>query len=158
MHEGGRGINVHGCILVRGGHLEVVVIFRKVVRVGVVLGVVGDGRGEGVEVVVAEDPDEAPVAGGTDDASRRVADHGGGVCARRSEEHGLGVVVAVEAMEEGEEDGVGGVGGDVLEVHAGKVGSGEEGDVGGGMLEDGAVGRDNAIGGAGHDERRRVQD
>ena len=45
---------------------------------------------------------------------------------RRGKEHALGVVVAVEAMEEGEQDGVWRVGRDVFEVHTGELVSWEE--------------------------------
>lgn len=158
MHEGGSWIDVHGGIPVWGSHFEVMVIFGEVVRVGVVLCVLCDGGGGCVEVVVADDPDEASVAGRTDDATCGVADHGCGVRCGGSEEHALCVVVAVEAVEEGEENGVGWVSGEMFEVHTGELvcGEEEEEEVGVGMAESGRVGRNDAIG-EGHDGGRRVQ-
>lgn len=159
MHEGGCGTDIRGEILVEGRHLDVWVVLGKVFRVCVVLCVLGDGGGRGVEVVVAEDPYETPVAGGTDDTAGGVADHGCGVegpvgRGGGGKEHALGVVVAVEAMEKREEDGVGGVCGEMGEMHAGKEGGGKEGKRAR-MAQRAAVWRDDAVGG-GH--RRRVRD
>lgn len=159
MHEGRCRINVHGGVLIEGCHLDVWVVFGELVRVCVVFCVLRDGERGCVEVIVAEDPNETPVAGRTDDATRVVAYHGCGVnelvCGGRGgKKHALGVVVAVEAMEEGEEDRVRRVCGDVFEVHTGKVCDGEEGKPAA-VAEGSCVGWDDAIGGEdGH--RRRV--
>ena len=132
MHKGRYRIDVHGSVLVGRGHMDVWVVFGKVVRVGVVLGVLRYWGGGCIEVIVTEDPNKTPVAGRADDAACGVADHASrvkglvGGCGG-GKEHALGVVVAVEAMEKGKEDRVGGVCGEMLEMHACKLGGVEEG-------------------------------
>ena len=160
MHEGRCRINVHWGVQIKRGHLNVWIVLGELVRVGIVLGLLGDGGRRCIEVVAAEDPNEAPVAWWTEDATRAVANHGGRVkglvwgC-RGGEEHALIVVVAVEAMEKREEDRVWGVVGEMFEVHAGKVVCWEEGDMCE-VVQLTRVGGDDAIARGGGHELRRV--
>lgn len=67
-------------------------------------------------------------------------------CNGGGKEHALGVIVAVEAMKKGKEDGIWGVCGDMFEMHAGELGGGEERKLTH-MLQTACVRRDDAIGG-----------
>lgn len=118
-------IHGHGLEALEGGGGAGGFVVNVIVSVGV-----GAGRraGEHRHVVVTGDPEEA-------------AEARHGVCLGRSHEEAvLLLIVALEAVQEGEEDAVGSMGRDVVEMHTRKLASveGADGLVGvGARLEDG---------------------